>query len=183
MSLSEETPQAADRDGSGSIRLPLGEHSFGGGFLTLFYGGQRITAEFSAAKMEVIRLLNEKLKADIKDDLPPEAWGWRSPEILLKLMSNKLQEPETLRRTIWSINRTFRNAAARVVPGMQVPRLINTKRNLGIRLQWPFHVDSPEHGSPSSQPPPPPSLLGGTLTDQRRTLSLPRHHRACSVGR
>lgn len=151
MALPKKPTGPADGDGWGSMRLPYGPDR-GGGFVTVVHAGTRITAQFYAAKMELILLLNEELLADIKDDVPPEAQGWRSPDDLIPLLSNPLQQTENLRRTVWAINRAFRSAAALALPGEQVPRLINSKRRIGIRLQWPFHLDQPEDGLPSLAP-------------------------------
>ena len=143
MSSTKGSLGADNYDGWGVIRLPFGGER-GGGFLILPYAGERITAEFHAAKMELILLLNEELLADIKADMPPEAWGWRSPDDLIPLLNDPLQQADNLRRTVSTINRTFRTAAAQALPGERVPRLIATKRLIGVRLQWPFRLDFPD---------------------------------------
>lgn len=106
--------------------------------------GVRVTAEFPATKMELILLLNEELRADIQADEPHAIRGWRSPEDLIPLLRNPLQQGETLRRTIWAINRILREAAQKVLPKDQIPRLIETKRLIGVRLHWPLHLDHPD---------------------------------------
>jgi len=143
MPTSDVTPSSEDPLHWGALRLPRGE-TRGGGFLTVTLQGMRITVMLPASKIDLILLLNEELLADIKNEEPPEIRGWRSLEALLPLLDNPIQEVETLRRTIWSVNRGFRSAAEKVLPKDQIPRLIETKRQIGVRLHWPFRLDYPE---------------------------------------
>jgi len=127
----------------GTLRIPRGETP-SGGFLTVIYLGARITVMFPASKVALLLLLNEELLADLKSEEPPEIRGWRSLEELLPLLDNPVQQVETLRRTIWAINSAFRTAAEQALPDARIPRLIETKRQIGVRLHWPLLLDYPD---------------------------------------
>jgi hypothetical protein len=123
----------------GAARISRSE-TRSGGFVTVPYEGLQITTMLTARKMELILLLNEELLADMKNGESKEVRGWRSVEDLIPLLDHPTQQVETLRRTIWEINRDFRRAAAKVLSNGQMLRLIETKRQIGVRLHWPLRL-------------------------------------------
>jgi hypothetical protein len=130
------TPSAAE------LHLPSDRR--GAGFVSILFGEERVTAELSASNVELLLPLNAELLADEK--LDPLLRGWRSADHVSALLRYPLEEG-SLRHAISQINRKFREAASRVFPGLALPRLISTKRNLGLRLTWPLTVRIPPHPS------------------------------------
>ena len=131
-------PPNVPKDLRAEFRLPSGPT--GAGFLTVQLGALRIVAEYSPAKVELLRVLNQALLEDA--DLPPLTRGWRSPEQL----ADQLSYPPTaggVRRTVTQINRLFAKAAARVAPHLELPRLVATQRQIGIRLSWLIAFEPP----------------------------------------
>ncbi|MCU0959916.1 MAG: hypothetical protein MUF48_07400 [Pirellulaceae bacterium] len=139
MTMAQVPADAGGDQVFGHIRLPFG-HNRGGGFLTVPYAGKIITAKYFPAKMDLLLALNDALLNDIDAHVPCEAQGWKSAEALIELLEDPLQQVQNLRGTICQINRKFADAAAKVLPGMQVPRLVESQRRIGVRLQWPFHI-------------------------------------------
>jgi hypothetical protein len=131
-------PSEVPKDLRAEFRLPSGPT--GGGFLTVRLGDIRITAEYTPAKVELLRVLNQALLDDA--DLPALARGWRSPEQIAEQLS---YPPTTggIRRTVMLINRIFRNAAARGAPHLDLPPLVAGRRQIGIRLSWPIAFEQP----------------------------------------
>jgi len=129
----------------GTLTLPLGE-SYGGGFVSVSYRGHSITAEFTAAKVDLILVLNGELMAD--EDRHPIARGWRSAETISSLLAYQVEEP-SLRKAVSEINGIFQEAAQRDAPTAEVPPLLGTKRQIGIRLNWQLNVESPEPPTPA----------------------------------
>lgn len=118
--------------------------AFVGGFVTVTYLGQPITAKLHAAKMEVVLLLNELLMSDSKKNMPPLLRGWRRYDKLIPMLRNSELLVESLQHTVCDINRTFRDAANEVLPIQLVPPLIDTRPGFGVHLHWQFRLDSPK---------------------------------------
>ena len=133
---------APDPDKGNVIHLPSSGGRCGG-FVTITWKGVPITVQFYPAKMRLILLLNEALRSDIQAGKPPETCGWRSVENLRPFLNNPTQLEQSVRRTIYDINRAFRKAVAKRLPGKKAPRLIETKRSIGLRLLCPFFLESP----------------------------------------
>ena len=95
-----------DREPRGMFFLPSGLE--GGGFVIVSVGDRRVSAEFTASKIELMLALNGELTADA-DALPENARGWRSPSQISALLGFPIEEG-TLRRRISQINRAFRQA-------------------------------------------------------------------------
>lgn len=131
-------PSDVPKDLWAEFRLPSGPA--GGGFLTVRLGDIRITAEYSPAKVELLRVLNQALREDA--DLPALARGWRSPEQLADQLSYP-PTPGGIRRTVRLVNEIFRSAAAREAPHLDLPPLVARRRLIGIRLSWPIAFEPP----------------------------------------
>jgi hypothetical protein len=123
-----------------TIYLPYGEFQ-GGGFVTVYFDGATLTAEYASTKAELLLVLNRALLAD--EHLESVARGWRTPEQISAQLQYPIEEA-SLRKTISLMNRAFREAAAATDSQLCIPPLITTKRQIGIRLTWPLQVIVPE---------------------------------------
>ncbi len=137
----EEPSVDMQQDVKAELRMPYGEG--GGGFLTLHLGDTRVTAEYTSAKVELLRVLNRALSDDA--DLPAVARGWRTPEQI----AEQLSYPPTaggIRRAVMLINRVLREAVACEAQHLNLPALIVSKRQIGLRLSWSITFLTPTEG-------------------------------------
>lgn len=123
----------------GILVLPQGR-SQGGGFVTVLYENVAITVELTPAKSELIQVLNDALIADWERG--PIIRGWRGADIIIMALRYPV-EKQSLQRAVSQINRLFREAAAIAAPGVDVPPLLSSRREIGYRLNWLLAVDEP----------------------------------------
>lgn len=129
-----------ERKDRSKSRLILPSGLEGAGFLIVPADGQSVIAEFTASRIELILVLNDKRSADV--DLPELARGWLAPDQITALFRYPIEEG-SLRRAISKINRTFREAAT-LASEIAPPPLIENKRKIGFRLSWPLDITMPD---------------------------------------
>ena len=97
----------------------------------------QLTVMLKPSQMRVIALLHEAMLED--QNLPWEARGWRPFNKLaarVEQLSNYTLEKDSIRSYITTIRRTVRAAAAKQLPAVDPPSVIESGAGLGARLAW-----------------------------------------------